>query len=67
MASLKTSDNNFENISFANVNFERFGIALRTRKQPDSGHNVIFAIFYPWSFCELKAVVHEKALESGAG
>ena len=63
MASLKTSDNNFENILFANVNFELFDRALRTRKQPDSGDNVIFVIFYLWSFCELKAVVHEKAVD----
>ena len=54
---------------FADVHFELFDIAQRTRKQPDSWDNVIFVIVpcFPWSFCELKAVVHEKAVESGAG
>ena len=42
---LKQVTTNFENISFANVNFELFDIALRTRKQPDSGDNVTFVIF----------------------
>ena len=60
----KTSDNNFENILFANVNFETFDTALRKRKQPDGGDNVIFVIFfYLWSFRELKAVVHDKAVD----
>ena len=33
---LRTSDTNFENILFANVNFEVFDAELRKRKQPDS-------------------------------
>ena len=33
---LRTSDKNFENILFANVNFEVFDAELRKRKQPDS-------------------------------
>ena len=33
---LRTSDLNFENILFANVNFEVFDAELRKRKQPDS-------------------------------
>ena len=33
---LRTSDRNFENILFANVNFEVFDAELRKRKQPDS-------------------------------
>ena len=33
---LRTSDQNFESILFANVNFEVFGAELRKRKQPDS-------------------------------
>ena len=33
---LKSSDKNFENILFANANFEVFDAELRKRKQPDS-------------------------------
>ena len=33
---LRTSDKNFENILFANVNFEMFDAELRMRRQPDS-------------------------------
>ena len=33
---LRTSDKNFENILFANVNFEVFDAELRKRKQPNS-------------------------------
>ena len=33
---LRTSDKNFENILFANVNFEVFDAELRKRRQPDS-------------------------------
>ena len=33
---LRTTDKNFENILFANVNYEVFDAELRKRKQPDS-------------------------------
>ena len=32
---LRTSDKNFENILFANANFEVFDVELRKRKQPE--------------------------------
>ena len=36
---LRTSDKNFENILFANVNFEMYDAKLRKRKQPDSDND----------------------------
>ena len=36
---LRTTDKNFENILFANVNYEVFDAELRKRKQPDSDDN----------------------------
>ena len=37
---LRTSDKNFENILFANVNFEVFDAELRKRKQPERDDDV---------------------------
>ena len=36
---LRTTDKNFENILFANVNYEVFDAELRKQKQPDSDEN----------------------------
>ena len=36
---LRTTNQNFENILFANVNYEVFDAELRKRKQPDSDDN----------------------------
>ena len=36
---LRTTDENFENILFASVNYEVFDAELRKRKQPDSDDN----------------------------
>ena len=33
---LRTNDRNFENVLFANVNYDVFDMELRKRKQPDS-------------------------------
>ena len=33
----RTNDRNFENVLFANVNYDVFDKELRKRKQPDSG------------------------------
>ena len=40
---LRTSDKNFENTLFANVNFEVFDAELRKRKQPDSDDDAILS------------------------
>ena len=36
---LRTTDKKFENVLFANVNYEVFDAELRKRKQPDSDDN----------------------------
>ena len=36
---LRTNDRNFENVLFANVNYDVFDMELRKRKQPDSDNN----------------------------
>ena len=33
---LRTNDRNFENVLFANVNYDVFDMELRKRKQPDN-------------------------------
>ena len=36
---LRTNDRNFENVLFANVNYDVFDMELRKRKQPDSDND----------------------------